>query len=134
MSTDIETAVKGAMSAAKDIAEGKLAPAALDAAVADECRELFGAVVGPTDPLWPLHVDVARQVLALGGVPADELTEWRAVARSREPEPPQAVTPSAPHQTGTGSDAPGEPVSAADGPHSPESDGVEIETEAVPDA
>lgn len=36
----------------------------LDQAVADECRALFSTVVGERDPLWPLHIDVARQVLA----------------------------------------------------------------------
>jgi hypothetical protein len=127
--TTIEDVIRAAASVGRDVAEGKLAPAALDAAVTDECRELFGAVVGPSDPLWPLHVDVARQVLALGGVPADELTEWRAVARSREPEASKAVTPSEPHQTGAGSDDPGEPVSPADDPHSPENGGAETDRE-----
>lgn len=47
---------------------------------ADECRELFAAVVGPGDPLWPLHIEVTRQVLAADGIPAGELTEWLAVA------------------------------------------------------
>ena len=44
---------------------------------------LFGVVAGPTDALWSLHVDIARQVLAKGGVSADELSEWLAVARQR---------------------------------------------------
>ena len=48
-----------------------------------KCRELFGTVVGDGDPLWDLHRDIARQVLALDGVPADELSEWLAVARQR---------------------------------------------------
>ena len=55
----------------------------MDRVAADECRDLFGVVDGPNDALWSLHVGIARQVLALGGVPADELSEWIAVARSR---------------------------------------------------
>lgn len=83
--TTTEDVIKSAAAVARDAAEGRLNSAALDAAVADECRESFGVVAGPEDdPLWPLHVDIARQVLALGGVSADELTEWTAVARRRE--------------------------------------------------
>lgn len=62
-------------------------PAALDQAVADECRELFGTVVGPRDSLWPLHIDVCREALAFGALTVDELSEWLAVARSRAGEP-----------------------------------------------
>src|SRR6478752_2592565 len=36
----------------------------------------FGADRDTPSALWPSHVDVARQVLALGGLSADELTEW----------------------------------------------------------
>lgn len=46
-----------------------------------ECRELFGTVAGPGDALWELQVEVARAVLAQKGIPADELSEWFAVAR-----------------------------------------------------
>lgn len=81
MNTTVDEVIKSAASVARDAAEGRLDPAALDAAVAEECRELFGTVAGPRDPLWPLHIDITRQVLAFGGVPADELTEWTAVAR-----------------------------------------------------
>ncbi|MCV7424364.1 flagellar hook-length control protein [Mycobacterium yunnanensis] len=73
-----------AMDVAEDLAAGKLQPAALDAEVAAECRTLFGTVTGVGDPLWELHVEVARQVLALGGVPAGELAEWTAVQRQAE--------------------------------------------------
>lgn len=45
-------------------------------------------VTGPDDPLWPLAVSIARQVLALGPVPggftADEIE--RAVERLRQRE------------------------------------------------
>jgi hypothetical protein len=56
----------------------------LEATAVAELRELFGTVTGPDDPLWMLQVDVCRAVLAAGGIPADELTEWLAVARQRE--------------------------------------------------
>lgn len=84
MSTTADELIKSAASVARDAAEGRLDPAALDSAVADDCRTLFGVVAGPDDALWPVHVDVSRQVLALGGIPANELTEWLAVARRRE--------------------------------------------------
>lgn len=87
-----EDIIKAAMSVARDAAEGGLDPAALDAAVADECRALFGLVVGDGDPLWPLHQDITRQSIALGALSADELTEWTAVARRRE-QTGQAVEP-----------------------------------------
>lgn len=76
-----QDAIKAAMTVAKDVAEGRLDPAALNAAVAAECRQLFAFVTGPGDPLWDIHVEVARQVLALDGIPLDELAEWLAVTR-----------------------------------------------------
>ncbi|AER47733.1 flagellar hook length control protein-like protein [Mycobacterium phage Dori] len=77
--------VDAAMSVAEDIATGKLAVDQLDAAAAAEARALFGRVEGPDDPLWELHVDVARQVLAVGGgIPARELAEWAEVERRAE--------------------------------------------------
>lgn len=82
MSNDAKRqAVTAAMSLAEDITAGKLSPEELDAVAVEECRELFGRVEGPDDPLWDLHVDVARQVLGLDGIPVDELAEWVAVAR-----------------------------------------------------
>lgn len=84
-----QDAIKAAMSVAKDVAEGRMDPAELDAVAVAECRELFGRVEGPADPLWDLHVDVARQVLGLDGIPVDELAEWLAVARAVQGvEPP----------------------------------------------
>lgn len=76
--------IRAAMSVAKDIAEGRLDPTVLGSDFVQEARELFGRVVGPGDELWALQADVARQVLALGGVPADELAEWLALTRNRE--------------------------------------------------
>ncbi|QRY48131.1 flagellar hook-length control protein [Mycolicibacterium boenickei] len=77
--------VDAAMSVAEDIATGRVDCAQLDAAVAAECRELFGRVAGLGDPLWELHVDIARQVLAVGGgLSSTELAEWTAVYRAAE--------------------------------------------------
>lgn len=87
MSTTTEDVITAAASIARDAAEGRLAPTDLEATAVAECRALFGAVAGPGDPLWDLQVGVARQVLSLDGVPADELAEWLAVARLRAGEP-----------------------------------------------
>lgn len=76
--------VASALSVAEAVAEGHMSTADLEQAAVDQCRELFGTVYGPGDELWPLHVDVVRQVLAFGGMPADELAEWTAVQRRRE--------------------------------------------------
>ncbi|MCF6386535.1 flagellar hook-length control protein [Mycobacterium sp. MBM] len=79
--------VKAAMAVATDVTEGRLQPAAVEAAAVEACRELFGVVHGPGDPLWEVHRDVVRQFLAMGGMPADELAEWLAVQRQREGKP-----------------------------------------------
>jgi hypothetical protein len=77
-------AVAAAMSIAEDITSGVLEPEQLESEVAVACRELLGTVVGPDDQLlWPLQVQVCRGVLAAGGIPANELAEWLAVARRR---------------------------------------------------
>lgn len=127
--TTTEDVIRAAASVGRDVAEGKLAPAALSAAVTDECRELFGAVVGPADPLWAVHLDVARQVLALGGLSADELSQWAAVARSRDTdaEPSRAVTPPDGRAELDGHTDTAEPVSSASGAHSPEGGGIATE-------
>ncbi|MGV7633063.1 flagellar hook-length control protein [Mycobacterium persicum] len=88
--TDVVTA---AMSIAKDAAEGRLAPAELERQAVAELRELVGTVIGPDDPAWPLQCDIARQVLALDGIPATELAEWLAMARHRAGEPLSAPEP-----------------------------------------
>jgi hypothetical protein len=93
MTSITDDVIKAAASMARDVAEGRLDPAALDQAVAAECRDLFGAVVGPGDPLWPLHIDICCQVLALSALTADELSEWLAVARSRAGEPLSTAEP-----------------------------------------
>lgn len=84
MSTVVQAkklAVEAALSVADEVAKGVVSARDLEGAAEAECRALFGMVVGVGDPLWGLHVDVARQVLSLGGVPANELAEWLAVAR-----------------------------------------------------
>ena len=73
--------IKAAASVARDAAEGRLSPAALQRQAVAECRELFGTVTGPDSEMWEVQVEVARAVLAQKGIPADELTEWLAVAR-----------------------------------------------------
>ena len=89
-----KAAVTAALAIAEDVTAGQLDPLALQAAAVQECRNLFARVAGPEDPLWAVHVDVARQVLAVGGgIPVDELAEWVAVYRAAEAD---AVVASAP--------------------------------------
>lgn len=85
--TTTEDAIKAAMSVARDIAEGRLDPAALAAVTAEEQRAAFGRVAGPGDELWPLHEDITRQSIALGAMTTDELAEWVAVRRTVEGQP-----------------------------------------------
>jgi hypothetical protein len=81
----MKAAVTAALQIAEDVTAGQLDVTTLDALALAECRGLFARVVGPGDPLWDLHVDVARQVLAVGGgIPVDELAEWVAVYRAAE--------------------------------------------------
>lgn len=83
--TDPKTrAIKAAMAVGRDVAEGRLSPTALEAAAVEECRRLVRQVIGPDDALWPLQLEVARGVLAAGGVPGNELAEWLAVQRQAE--------------------------------------------------
>jgi hypothetical protein len=58
--------ITAAMSIAKDVAEGRVDPSALQQQAVTECRDLFATVAGEGDPLWTLHADVARQAIALG--------------------------------------------------------------------
>ena len=91
--TTPEQVITTAMDLAKDVAEGRVQPDAVATAATDACRELFGVVYrpdtpeDPTDPawqLWALHVDVIRQGLHLGALSAAELSEWLALAETRE--------------------------------------------------
>ena len=65
--------IRAAASVARDAAEGRLNPAALQEQAVAECRELFGTVAGPGDALWEIQVEVARAVLAQKGI---LLTSW----------------------------------------------------------
>lgn len=118
MTVTPEDIVKGAASVARDAAEGRLSPATLEAQLKAEVEALVGTVVGEGDPLFALQCDIARGVLAVGGVPTDELAEWLAVARHRAGEP---ITPP---------EAAPEPVSLPSGPLSPENGDAEPEPEA----
>lgn len=96
----MKAAVTAALQIAEDVTAGQLDVTAMDALVLAECRDLFARVVGPGDPLWDLHVEVARQVLAVGGgVPVGELAEWVAVYRAAEAD--EVVVP-APEVAGRG--------------------------------
>jgi hypothetical protein len=87
-------AVVEATRIAQQLASGRLDPAALEVRAAEECRRLFGRVEGPEDPLWPLHVEVARAVLAVGGgIPTHELAEWVSVYRQAEAEAAAVAEP-----------------------------------------
>lgn len=96
MSITSEDAIKAAASVARDVADGKLSPADLEAQAVAELQRLVGTVVGPGDPVWELQLQIARGVLAADGLSADELREWLAVARHRAGEP---VSPPDPDET-----------------------------------
>lgn len=128
-----EDAIKAASSLARDIADGGLSPSDLEAQAVAECRELFGTVAGPDDPLWELHRDIARQVLALDGVPADELAEWLAVARQRVGEPVAAVESLPLPEPDEAPDTAPEPETPACMADSPESGQAEAAVASVAD-
>ncbi|MGF2945271.1 hypothetical protein [Mycobacterium sp. Lab-001] len=67
-----------------EVSEGRLAASTMADRAATRCREVFGQCDGPTDPLWSVHVELARQVLGHGGLPAAELAQRLSVARNRE--------------------------------------------------
>ncbi|SON63377.1 hypothetical protein MSIMFI_04907 [Mycobacterium simulans] len=125
--TTAQDIIKAAMSIAKDVTaaaeQGRFDPADLNAELVVTCRELFGTVAGEGDPLWPLHVDIARQVLALDGVSADELSEWLAVLQRRAEGDTALQGPDIPAQT----------ESPASGSHSPQIEGIEPDPEPEAD-
>lgn len=86
-------AISAAMGLAEDVAQGRLAPADLEAQAVAELQALVGTVVGEGDPVWDLQVQIARGVLAAGGIPATELQEWAAVERQRAGEPVEQPDP-----------------------------------------
>ncbi|BBY67767.1 hypothetical protein [Mycolicibacterium helvum] len=67
-----------------EVSEGTLTAATMADRAVQRCREVFGQCDGPTDPLWPVHVDLCRAVLGHSGLPAGELAQWLSVARNRE--------------------------------------------------
>lgn len=99
-----------------EVSEGALTAATMADRAVQRCREVFGQCDGPTDPLWPVHVDLCRAVLGHGGIPASELAQWLAVARNRENPGTAAVYPTA--QFSSGVDA----RSLGDGDAEPEDD------------
>jgi hypothetical protein len=68
----------------RQVAEGTLTGAVIASQAAQRCREVFAVCDGPSDPLWPAHVEICRSVLGFGGLPAAEVAQWLAVARNRE--------------------------------------------------
>lgn len=111
--TTPEDIIRAAASVGRDAAEGRLTPAQLEAQARAEVLAIAGEIVGPGDPLWEVQCDIARGVLAAGGVPADELSEWLAVARHRAGTPVDQLD---------GDQALPGAVSLASGAHSPEID------------
>lgn len=120
-STSKRDAINAAMSVADDVAQNKLDPSSLDAALADELRRLFGDVAEQDDSLWSLQCAVARQVIALGGISPDELAEWAAALRHREAEPPDEHDPD---------EVTSEPVSTGSDALSPENDALHATADA----
>lgn len=86
------TAVKATMAIARGLTEGTLRVEDMHARAVARCEELMGTVIGPASPVWALQQKVARGVLAVDGIPADELAEWLAVTRAKQgvtgPGPP----------------------------------------------
>lgn len=123
MTVTTEDAIKAAASVARDLADGRIAPTDLEHHAVAELRQLAGEVVGPGDPVWPLQVQIAHGVLAAGGIDADELSEWLAVARQRAGVPLSRREPN--------QGAP-EPVSVPSESHSPEA--VAADTDPEPAA
>ena len=81
----LEDVVNSASDMLRDIENGTLRAVDVESRAAAVCRETFGIVgPGPGDPLWQLHLDIARQVLERGGLSADELREWVAVQERRD--------------------------------------------------
>lgn len=124
MTITTEDAIKAAASIARDVADGRLTPADLEHQAVAELHQLVGEVVGHGDPVWPLQVQIARGVLAAGGIPGDELSEWLAVARQRAGEA---------HGQGDPDQIAPEPVSVPSVALSPESDGDLADVDAAPE-
>lgn len=112
--------VDAALSVAEDIGAGKLLPGDLEREVVSELTALVGQVVGADDPLFDFQCQVARGVLAVGGIPAVEIAEWAAVQRRREGGGSGAVEPARGPSPAGVDDALPEPDSSLSMAHSPE--------------
>lgn len=95
MSITDQDIISSAMSVARDAAEGRLDPAALQRELLAEMSRVLDTDAEPGSELAALQVSVCRRVLARGGIPASEVAEWLAVARSRAggtDTPPESPT------------------------------------------
>ncbi|MDX1880087.1 flagellar hook-length control protein [Mycolicibacterium sp. 141076] len=81
---DTKRAIAAVMQVAEDLAAGRITAAEVEGPAVEQCRALFERVAGPGDALWDLQCQVARKVLGMGGIPANELAEWVAVMRRCE--------------------------------------------------
>lgn len=79
-----KAAVDEALNLAEDLAASRIDAADLVVAAVEAARGVAGTVIGLGDPVWELQVQICRDVLALGGLPADELAEWAAVQADGE--------------------------------------------------
>lgn len=119
MSVTDDDVVESAYAVIGELTEGSLSGAAVEQRAVEVCRRTFGAVGGPDDPLWPVQIDVARQVLGHCGILADELAQWLSAARSRE-------------NPGSATDCPSASVSALSEAHSLDSGGADGDPEGDP--
>ncbi|MCB0924954.1 MAG: flagellar hook-length control protein [Mycobacterium sp.] len=116
IATTRKAAALAALDLAQEIHDGKVSVANLESELTDAARALVGVVVGPDDPLWPVQIDVARQVLASGGLSADEVAEWLAVLRRRAGD---AQTPAETPEPYDPPDTPADPSRPAAGRTAP---------------
>ncbi|CAN3128604.1 flagellar hook-length control protein [Mycobacterium sp. smrl_JER01] len=84
MTTTTDDIIRAATSVARDAAEGRLTPADIERQAVEELSALMLIPADPGTALADLRIEVARRVLAEGGLPADEVAEWLAVQRRRE--------------------------------------------------
>ncbi len=82
--TTTQDAIKAATSIARDIADGKLTPNALERQVVAELSKLALEPAEPGTEMAALRIEIARRVLAEGGISACEVAEWLAVQRRRD--------------------------------------------------
>ncbi|TWS20202.1 hypothetical protein FK529_08790 [Tsukamurella asaccharolytica] len=88
--------VNAAFDVQAEMTAGTLSAATLERELLETMRSQFGTVgAGPGDPLWSLHLDVARQFIAAGGLTSGELREWLSVRLRAENggELPEGSTP-----------------------------------------